>query len=170
MALDPATVTGFAYGEAGAIPKSGSVRLKRPNQGPEVAAFNMLAFLRDRFVLDRPDLCVIEHYMNPAAQKSADAVILQIMVFGVIVAMCKANNVRIETPHAATIRKHFCGAARAGARADTKRMVIRRAVMLGYVPKDCTDDNRCDAVAAWSWAECAFARIQPKSLVLFGGN
>ena len=76
IALDPATVLGFAYGESGDIPKSGSVRLKGRNDDVNVAPFNALAFLRDLFVLDKPDLCCIEHYMNPVAQKSADAIIL----------------------------------------------------------------------------------------------
>lgn len=168
MALDPATVTGFAFGEAGSIPKSGSVRLKRPGESADVAAFNALAFLRDRFVLDRPDLCCVEHYLTPVAQKSADAVILSIMVFGVIVAMCRAYGVRFEAPKADTIRKHFCGAANAGARANTKLMVLNRAKLLGYIPRDCADDNRADACAAFDYASAHFARVQPRDIALFG--
>lgn len=168
LALDPATVMGFAYGEAGAIPRSGSVRLKRPGEAAEVAAFNALAFLRDLFVLDKPDLCFLEHYLNPVAQKSADAVILQLMVYGVIVATCQSYQVRYETAHAATIRKHFIGAANAGRRQDTKLAVLNRAKALGYIPRDCRDDNRADALAAWDFAAATYARARPERLVLFG--
>jgi len=168
MALDIATITGFAIGNAGSIPASGSVRLKRRGEGPEVAAFNMLAFLRDRFVLDKPDLVCIEHYLNPVAQKSADAVILQLQCFGVAVAMCQAYDVRMEAPHAATIRKHFAGRAKAGERSETKRMVLNRAQALGYIPRDCSDDNRADAVAAWDYASVHYARKAPANLVMFG--
>ncbi len=168
MALDIATVTGFACGEAGSIPQSGSVRLKRPGEGPDIAAFNMLAFLRDRFVLDRPDLCCIEDFLNPVAHKSADAVILQLQCFGVAVAVCRSYGVRYETPRPETIRKHFAGRGRAGSRQETKAMVLNRAKALGYIPRDCKDDNRADACAAFDYASAHFARVQPKALVFFG--
>jgi Holliday junction resolvasome RuvABC endonuclease subunit len=168
MALDIATVTGFAIGEAGRIPQSGSVRLKRPAEGADVAAFNMLAFLRDRFVLDAPDLVVIEDFLNPVAHKSADAVILQLQCFGVAVAVCRSYGLRFETPKPETIRKHFAGRGRAGTRQETKAMVLNRAKALGYVPRDCRDDNRADACAAFDYASAHYARVQPKSLVLFG--
>lgn len=168
LALDVATVTGYAIGHAGDIPQSGSVRLKRRDDGADVAAFNMLAFLRDRFVLDKPDLVAIEHFLNPVAQKSADAVILQLQCFGVAVAACQAYSIRYETPHMDAIRKHFCGQARAGKREDTKRMVLNRAKALRYIPSDCSDDNRADACALFDYAAAHFARVQPKALVFFG--
>ncbi len=170
MAIDPATVLGFAMGRAGTIPDSGSVRLKRRDDTAETAAFNALCFLRDRWTLERPDLCCIEHYLNPAAQKSADAVILQIMVFGVIVAMCQAYGVRFEMPHRATVLKHFCGKGRTGDRVETKRMVINRAKVLGYIPRDCIDDNRADACALFDFASVTYARQTPERLVLFGAQ
>jgi len=168
MALDPATVLGFAYGESGDIPKSGSVRLKGRNDDVNVAPFNALAFLRDQFVLGKPDLCCIEHYMNPVAQKSADAIILQIMVFGVIVAVCRSYGVRIETPHRATVLKHFIGKANMGERALTKQAVIKRSIALRYVPHGCVDDNRADACALFDYAAATFARAAPRELVFFG--
>lgn len=167
-AIDPATVMGFAIGEAGAIPRSGSVRLKRRDEPPEVAAFNAFAFLRDQWALEKPDLVCVEHYLNPAGQKSADAVILQIEVYGVIAALTRAYSAPFRAVHRATLLKHFIGRARTGDRQETKRQVVRRAIMLGYVPKDCKDDNRCDAVAIFDWASANIARVQPKSLVLFG--
>jgi len=168
LAIDPATILGFAYGESGDIPKSGSVRLKGRGDSVDVAAFNALAFLRDTFVLDKPDLCCIEHYMNPVAQKSADAIILQIMVFGAIVAVCRSYGVRVEAPHRATVLKHFIGKANMGERALTKQAVIKRAIALRYVPHGCSDDNRCDAVALFDFAAATFARAAPRELVFFG--
>jgi hypothetical protein len=167
-ALDIATVCGFAFGDAGAIPQSGSVRLKRPGEPPEVAAFNMRAFLRDRFTLERFDLLALEHFLNPAAQKSADAVILQIMCFGVAVAEGMARGIRIEAPQPATIRKHFIGRANMGERKDTKAAVLNRAKALGYVPHDCKDDNRADACALFDFAAATYARAQARELVMFG--
>jgi Holliday junction resolvasome RuvABC endonuclease subunit len=167
MALDLAVTTGFAIGDAGKIPRSGSVRLKRPKDEYAIAAFNLLAFLRDTFTLDRPDLVAIEDFMHPSRQKSAAAVILSLMLFGVAVAVCRSYGVRVETPNVNTIRLHFCGAANAGARADTKAMVIRRATLLGYIPRGCADNNRADACAAFDFASAHYARVQPRELVKF---
>lgn len=168
MALDPATKMGFAYGDAGSKPTSGSVRLKKPAETPDIAAFNAHCFLRDTLAVYAPDICIIERYLNPVAQKSADAVVLQLMVFGAIVALCHAQGVKFHTPHRATIVKHFCGRAHANGRAETKAMVLSRAHVLGYLPKDCRDDDQADAIAAWSYGECHFARVTPSELVLFG--
>lgn len=170
FALDIATYTGFAIGRAGEIPHSGTVRLKKPHEGPEIAAFNMRCFLRDRLMLERPDLICIEHYLHPTAQKSGDAVILQLFCFGVAVSEAMARNVRVETPKAATIRKHFIGAANMGERKATKDAVIRRARLLGYIPRDCSDDNRADACALFDFAAATYARVQPHELHLFGAS
>lgn len=170
MALDIATTTGVAIGEAGAIPDSFSVRLKRPSDEVRVAPFNLLSFLRDRWTLERPDLLVIEHFLNPVAQKSADAVILQLMCFGVAVAMAQSYQVRIEVPHASTVRKHFLGRANFGERGETKRQVLLRAKALKYIPADCKDDNRADACALFDFASFTYARVQPKALVMFGAQ
>jgi hypothetical protein len=167
-ALDIATTCGFCFGDAGTIPQSGSVRLKRPGEPPEVAAFNMRAFLRDRFTLERFDMLALEHFLNPVAQKSADAVILQIMCFGVAVAEGMARGMRIEAPHAATIRKHFIGRANMGERKDTKAAVLNRAKALGYLPRDSKDDNAADAAALFDFAAATYARVPPRDLVFFG--
>lgn len=167
LALDIATVTGYAIGVAGEIPRSGSVRLKKSIDHLFVAPFNMGCFIRDIFALDKPDLVAIEHFLNPIAQKSADAIILQLMCFGAAIYVCMSHGVRIQTAMPATIRKHFCGAANAGKRADTKRMVLNRAKSLRYIPADCTDDNRADACALFDYASAIFGRVQPKELVMF---
>ncbi len=166
--LDIATVTGYAIGVAGEIPRSGAVRLKKSIDHVFMAPFNMGCFLRDMFVMDKPDIVVIEHFLNPVAQKSADAIILQLMCFGAAIYVCMSKGLRIETVMPATVRKHFCGVANAGNRADTKRMVLSRAKALRYVPFDCVDDNRADACAIFDYAAATFARVQPRDLVMFG--
>jgi hypothetical protein len=168
LALDIATYTGFALGRAGEIPASGTVRLKKPHEPPEVAAFNMRCFLRDRLMLERPDLICIEHYLHPTAQKSGDAVILQLFCFGVAVSEAMARNIAYVTPKAATVRKHFIGAANMGERKATKDAVIQRARLLGYIPRDCRDDNRADACALFDFAAATYARARPPELIMFG--
>jgi Holliday junction resolvasome RuvABC endonuclease subunit len=167
MALDPATTMGYAIGRHDAIPRSGSVRLKRPAEHRNVAPFNAMCFLRDQWVLDRPDLVVVEHFLNPVAQKSADAVILQIMVYGVIVAMCQRYGIRIEEPGRSTILKHFIGRANMGDRESTKQAVLRRAKLLKYMPAESFDKDRADACAVFDFGAATYARFQSKTLVLF---
>ena len=167
-AYDPATVCGWAFGEPGSIPRSGAVRLKKPSQPRDVAPFNMLAFLRDRWTLDKPDLICVECFLNPVAQKSADAIILQIEVYGVIVALCQAYGIPYRSVQPATWRKHFCGQANAGEREATKDMVIRRAKALKYLPPDCFESNRADACGIFDFAAATYCRTPPRSLVLFG--
>lgn len=168
MGIDPATCLGFAIGEAGAVPRSGSVRLKRPREERDVAPFNALCFLRDTWTLEKPDLVCVEHFLSPAAQKSADAVILQIEVYGVIVALCRAYQIRYEAPQRSTVLKHFIGRANMGERAATKRAVLQRAKTLGYLPLDCADDDRADACALFDYAAATYARAAPRKLVMFG--
>jgi fumarylacetoacetate (FAA) hydrolase family protein len=127
MALDLATVTGYAIGRAGSIPRSGSVRLRYPDQERGVAPFNLMAFLRDRFVLEKPDLIAVEDMMGAPAIKSADAAVAQIMLHGVIEAMARINAIRLDRVHRATLLKHFIGRGRTGERATTKRAVIEQA-------------------------------------------
>ena len=168
MSIDPATILGFAVGDAGAIPRSGAVRLRKPSQPRDVAAFNALCFLRDTWVLDKPDIVCVECFLNPVAQKSADAIILQIEVYGVIVALCQAYGIPYHSVQPATWRKHFCGQANAGEREATKDMVIRRAKALKYLPPDCFENNRAEACGIFDYAAATYCRTPPARLVLFG--
>lgn len=168
MALDIATRTGFAIGEAGAIPTSGAVVLRVDQQPAEIAAFNLGCFLRDRWVLDKPDLLIIEHYLNPVAHKSATAIILQLQAHGAVQFLARANRIRVESVQPATVRKHFIGAANAGERDKTKALVIQRCHQLGYFDKRCRDADRADACALFDYAAATFARKTPQALVMFG--
>lgn len=171
--------SGFGEGPAGDIGecRSGSVRLRREGQPMETAAANLGCFLRDRFVLRRPDLICVEHYLNPSAQKSADAAIGGLLLAGAVRAIAGCYGIRVEAPYDSTIRKHFTGKGRAGeteraaakdSRTATNEMVLRRAIALGYLPRDCRDWDRANAVAAFDYASAHFARRPPRELVMFG--
>ena len=182
LALDLATKTGFAMGEAGTIPQSCSVVLKRPGEGPEIACFNLVAFLRDRFVFARPELAVLEDFLNPVAQPSADAAILSLMLHGAAQGFLRSHGVRVETVAAATWRKHWLGVTsatprskgpktakqRADARAAIKALSVKRARLLGYLPADSRDDDRAEACGIFDFAAAFYARKTPAALVMFG--
>lgn len=170
LALDIATNCGFAYGPAGGIPRSGVVVLKRPKDIIEIAPFNLVAWLRDLMKRGTiPDLVVVEAYISIASpiHKSAASIELQVQCHGAIQAYCRCHGIRIEKVPTPTIRKHFCGRAHAGDRAETKRMVVQRCVQLGYLPRGCLDDNRADACAVFDWAAVHLARVAQQHLVFF---
>lgn len=106
----------------------------------------------------------------------------QLLLHGALRGLARAFRIPVYAPTAATLRKHLCGQTtaeppkrgairtekeRRDARAATKRMVIDRLILLKYLPADCRDDNRADAVAAFFWGETNIARATPKELVLF---
>jgi hypothetical protein len=84
--------------------------------------------------------------------------------------MCKRHAVQCCEASAQSVTKHFTGTARHGGRAPKKRAIVARCRMLGYVPADCTDEDRCDALAVWDWACAHKARVAPRDLVLFQGR
>jgi hypothetical protein len=181
LALDLATTTGWAYGPAGGRPESGSVLLRKPSRRRKdtkieaepygVGAFNLLAFLRDKFAFWQPDRIVIENFLHPTAQPGGGAVILSLMLHGAAEAFARSYGIEPRLVAPATWRLHFIGKANAGDRDATKAAVIRRAQMLGYVPRDCYDDNRADACGIWDYGCAVFSPKAhgPSSLNLFGG-
>ena len=172
LALDVATRTGFAIGEAGKIPRSDTARLKKPGEDVQVAWRNIGFLLRDMFVLDKPDLIVVEAPMHPTAQKSPDAVVLQWGAVSVVTFIGAAYEIPIEWVNAQTVSKHFVGqsrfSAQQGGRDAKKKATIQRAQLLGYIPKDCRDDDRADACAVFDYASARWGRVRPSNLVMFG--
>src|SRR3954469_16219461 len=112
LALDVATRTGWALGEPGEKPRIGWSRLKKPDDPVHVAWRNAGFFLKDLFLLDRPDLIVAEAPLAAAAQRSDAAATLQLGAIGVVVFMAAAYEIRLEFANAQTVSKHFTGKAR----------------------------------------------------------
>jgi hypothetical protein len=173
LALDAATRTGYATGTAGQKPRVGAVRLKKPEEPVQVAWENIGFFLKDMFVLDKPDLIAIEAPMHPAGQKSPDAVVLQWGVVAVVTFMAKAYDIALREVNAQTVSRHFTGksrwAAAEGGRKAKKAAAVQRAQVLGYIPADCRDEDMADACAVFDYASHTFARVRaPERLVLFG--
>lgn len=171
-ALDIGVRMGVAVGRPGEAPASRSVRLKRPAQKPVVAGANLLAFLQAEWSAARPDLLFKE--APPALggfarmTNSEATVRLTYALHGIAEAMAGRFGIRWEEKAVSSIRKHYLGFSGRGERAATKRAVIERGRMLGYLPAGCTDDNRADALAAWDYATVHLARTPPRELHMFG--
>lgn len=174
--------TGFACGNAGEKPRVQTWLLRRKGEPVDDAVKNFGRTLRDVLIVESPDLIAAEDFMNPQAQKSADAVIASLELHGALIGVAGLWGVRIERAHVDTIRRHFCGRSsafprtrgpktarqKAEARQATKDMVLRRAKLLGYLPADCRDDDKADACAIWDFACATYAGVKPRELVLFG--
>jgi Holliday junction resolvasome RuvABC endonuclease subunit len=182
LALDIARKTGFCVGVAGEPkPRIWSENLAKKGESYEEATARLSRTLRDWVRVESPDLIVIESWLHPLAQPSGDAAIMQLHLHGAAraIAACKDIPVRMPTP--AEVRVHFCGkssavkrtkgpktaAEKAEARKATKAMVVNRAILLGYLPRESKDNDAADAAALWDYACAHYARVQSQPLHLF---
>ena len=183
MALDLGKRTGVATGISGGdLPRIEAVTLRGKADKAEKQARNLGCFLRDRWSIDTPDLVVIESAMNPVASKSADATISQLYCHGALHALAGTYGIRVEIARIQTARKHFAGKASAAQRRPgersllqqredreaTNNMVLRRAIMLRYLPHGCEDWDKASAAALFDYAAATFGRAAPRELVFFG--
>jgi Holliday junction resolvasome RuvABC endonuclease subunit len=168
FALDLASRTGYALGAPGERPRSGCVVLKKSDDPPAVAFGNLIFWLNEQCSIERPELVVTEAPFSLQAFKAhsnAEATVrMTYGLHGVVAGMCNRFGLPLQEFHPATIRKHFIGKGRMGSRAESKAAVIQRCHLLGYMPKECRDDNRADALATWDYA----GAIRPAKLFLFG--
>lgn len=176
LGLDLAVNTGWALGEPGSKPRFDVKRLKTKHDDVEVAAENLGRFIRDVCFMasERPDLIVYEAPISPFAQhnderqRSIESIVMPPELVGAVRGVAACYGIRCEGVHASTIRKHFIGRANMGEREATKRAVIQRCHLLGYMPSTCKDDNIADSLATWDYGCAVYGRSRPKELVLFG--
>jgi hypothetical protein len=178
--------TGYANGIAGGdvMPAICVADLRKRGQPVWVAPGQLGIFVRDRFRVERPDLIVVEDYLNPAASRSADATIAQLLCHGSLYNTAAQYSIAFRSVAPGTARAHFCGKASAaeprarGAAPKTSRqknddrertnmMVVKRAIQLGYLPFGCTDWDKASAACLWDYGAAHFARAVPRELKLF---
>jgi hypothetical protein len=179
LALDIATRTGYAIGPAGEKPRTGAVRLRKPDEPLTVGSNNIGYFLKDLCVLDKPDLIAYEAPLDPVAKfemgqnqghhQNSASIVLPWRVVGVIDWFADLYGIRAVTSNRQAVLRHYTGRARWGSRKEVKKQVILRAQLLGHIPKDCRDDDIADACAIHDYASARYARVQPRELVMFGG-
>jgi Holliday junction resolvasome RuvABC endonuclease subunit len=174
LALDLATRTGFAWGVPGRTPESGSVILKKPGDGQDIAFGNMIAWMNERLSSLQPQLVFKESMWSLQAStvrgNSEAAVRLAAGLHAIVEGMCIRYGVAWDERGASTIRKHFIGRGNAGKRDDTKAAVIDRCRLLKLMSPNDEDDNRADALAAHDYACAIFGRrsVSTRELHFFG--
>ncbi len=148
--------TGWAHGRPGEAVRSGVWELKG-ERDDAFAAF--MGHLQAAWKDERPALVAAEAPLTLAAfmhvnKGNEDTVQVHYGLHAILRGMCRRWSIQFVAGHNATYRKHFLGVGRLGERALTKAAVVNRCHLLGIVPKDCFDEDRCDSAAVHDWA-CA---------------
>ena len=160
LALDPAEYKlGWALGDAGSLPKVGVLKLRDGKaERTEEAIGRFALWLHGQ--LSGVDLLAVEHFLPSGALKgftSADTREGQIGLAYAARAVAAIHGVPYRSQYPNEIRKHFLGKASMGSSNETKRAVIKRCQLLGYIPATCKDDNMADACAVYDFASSHFA-------------
>ncbi|MGX5776974.1 hypothetical protein [Methylorubrum zatmanii] len=180
-AIDIATNTGFALGQPGEKPRTDLWKLKKPSEHYDVVGGEMGRKIRDLCFLaeTRPDLIVFEApippYQNQGGgdrenpiRRSIESILVPQRGVGGLQGVAACYGIEVLPANMQTVRKHFTGKARWGSPEATKRAVIERCRLLGYVGPTFKDDNVCDALALWDWACATRARHVPRDLIMHG--
>lgn len=169
LAIDGATVSGWALGAPGSTPRVGAERLKKPSEDTWLVADGAAKFLRDICFIEstRPDLVAIEALIpnfnsNDARerniQRSAASMLVPPLIIGAVRGVAACYGITVVHVYPATWRKHYLGRSNFGSRDETKRQTLARGHLLGYLPPGCKDDNIADAAGVWDWAAAVHGR------------
>ena len=152
VALDVATVCGFAIGEVGSVPRSGSVAFGGGGNDRAVfaAALSWLSELLEP--RPRPDWLILEALLPGGAMKGETQRVTRDRLAGlrgVMLAVASLRGIqRVSEASVGDVRSHFIG-TRKLKRAAAKAEVLRTCRRLGW---DAADDDAGDACALWSYA------------------
>jgi hypothetical protein len=159
LALDLATISGWAKGYVGGEPNYGSLRFAKADAS-ENAIFNAALRWANELLAEkpRPDFIMIERLLPGDAKRGHTNSQVRDRLAGlhaIVRAMAFERGVyRIETVDVGAARRHFIGDS--PAREQAKREVMRQCRKLGWAP---ADDNAGDALALWHY-QCS--RIDPR--------
>jgi hypothetical protein len=168
LALDLASVSGWAVGEPGAKPEHGSIRFASAGASHEAifaAAYNWTQRMINTY---EPGLIVWEAPMPTSFSRGMTTTNVTTLLYGLPAVIGTASYLRkiynVRKANTKDVRMHFIGSN--PKRAKAKPMVIRQCRAMGW---DVVDDNEADALATHSYM-CSL--IDPKLAVaptpLFG--
>jgi hypothetical protein len=163
LALDLATVTGYARGHVGAVPTAGSIRFGKPNCRDSQIFADALRWLSQMLEPQpRPDVVIIEAMLPPDAMRGKTSRAVRDRLAGLHGIARGVAHLRgiseIAEASVGDIRAHFIS-ERSAPRRSAKRWTIDKCHELCWTPKN---DNEADALALWSYA-CAL--IDPRTAI-----
>jgi crossover junction endodeoxyribonuclease RuvC len=158
LALDLASVTGWAVGEPGATPEHGSIRFASKGASHEAVFASAYDWMREKIDQYHPDLVVWESPMPTSFNRGSTNTNTTTLLYGLpaVIGMTAYKSGIFDIRKATTrdVRMHFIGQNPRGH--VGKKLVIQQCRALGHAV---TDDNQSDAIATWSYM-CAL--IEPK--------
>ncbi len=176
--IDQGQRSGYAMSEAGSIPRSGFVLLRKKGEPRPVGHGNLIAYLCMCFDARKPDLFVYEAPLSVPAwfqsnkarpfPTNAEGVESGLELSAIIAGVCQRFGVRAEPVRRQTILKHMTGTHKHGSREAGKKAVIAACIANGLVEAGCKDDDRCDAIAMHVYASEFYARTPFSNFKLFG--
>jgi len=158
LALDLASVAGWACGEPGGVPAHGSIRFASAGASHEAIFAAALKWISDKITFYEPKTIVWEAPMatsfNRGRTTSNTTTLLYGLpaVIGAVAYLRTVYDVRKATTR--DVRQHFIGQNPKGH--IGKKLVVRQCRAMGW---EVTDDNAADACALWHYT-CAL--IEPK--------
>jgi len=161
LALDLASVSGWAVGEPGSKPEHGSHRFAKAGASHEAIFAKAMDWAEEIILMCKPTLIVWEAPL-PGFKSGKTTSDVTSILFGLpaIVGAVAYRNRIFDCRKADTgaVRHHFIGCN--PKRAKAKPMVVRQCVAMGW---NCSDDNEADALATWSYM-CAL--LNPRLALL----
>jgi hypothetical protein len=173
IALDLGRNLGVALGRAGTPrPQSLALPMSRSWDGRADTFLELRRFMEEHLahLAGRPLFVVKEsppHLKAFLTLRDSSASARTTMGYhATIETSCRLFHVPVFEQGVRTVRLHFIGNA-ALAREAAKAAVLSRCHELGYLPRDCDDNDRGDALAVFDWASVHIARVAPAELHLF---
>ncbi len=170
LALDLASVTGWAFGEPGDRPKYGSQRFASAGASHEAVFFAAARWMSNACDDLAPDVVVWEAPLATIFKRGSTNTATTTLLYGLPAVMgmtAYAHDVfDIRKADTRDVRLHFIGSN--PKRVKAKPMVMQQCHTMGW---PVTDDNQADALATWHYM-CSLLEpsIAVRPLPLFGAR
>lgn len=158
MALDLASVSGWAVGTPGGQPAHGSIRFASPGASHEAIFAAALKWMSDKMTFYAPTTVVWEAPMPTSFNKGTTNSNTTTLLYGLPAIIGAVSYLRgcydIRKADTKDVRNHFIGSN--PKRVKAKPMVVCQCAAMGW---PVADDNEADALATWHYV-CSL--IEPK--------
>lgn len=150
LALDLASVTGWACGEPGGTPSHGSVRFAKPGASHEAIFAAALKWTSIMCAEHKPDLIVWEAPLSTSFKRGKTTIETTTLLYGLPAIVGSVAYLRgiydIRKADTRAVRLHFID--QNPKRAIAKKLTMQQCRILGW---NVGDDNEADALAIWSY-------------------
>lgn len=168
LALDLASVSGWACGEPGGEPEHGSIRFASAGAAHEAVFAGALRWMSDTMTSRAPAVVVWEAPLATSFKRGSSNVNTTTLLYGLPAVIGAVSYLRgcydIRKADTKDVRNHFIGCN--PKRVKAKPMVIRQCRVMGWEVKD---DNEADALATWHYMCALIApRLAMRPTPLFG--